>query len=160
MSACPRRLWDAPHGVLASVRRQRYRSDVTRWPHAALGVAASVPLLAGCTGLSEDTVGSTAQAWAAAIQDRDGSAACSLLAPATRSELEQSEHRSCPQAVLHVRLPDPERLDSAQQWGNSGFVVFDADTLFLGRFEDGWKVTAAGCRPQPERPYDCQLQGG
>ncbi|MGA4845294.1 hypothetical protein ACOBQB_03065 [Streptomyces sp. G5(2025)] len=32
-------------------------------------------------------------------------------------------------------------------------VVTDRDTLFLPSFPGGWKVTAAGCTPRPEKPY-------
>ena len=33
------------------------------------------------------------------------------------------------------------------------------DTVFLLRFPDGWRVSAAGCTPQGEAPYDCEVQG-
>ena len=32
--------------------------------------------------------------------------------------------------------------------------------LFLSQFPDGWKVVAAGCIPQPGRPYQCTVEGG
>ncbi len=34
------------------------------------------------------------------------------------------------------------------------------DVAFLDETEEGWKVSAAGCRPQPgeERSYDCELE--
>jgi hypothetical protein len=43
------------------------------------------------------------------------------------------------------------------QWAK---VRLDDDTVFLAVFSDGWKVVAAGCQPQGDRPYDCTLQGG
>ena len=33
-----------------------------------------------------------------------------------------------------------------------------ADTVFLVRLPQGWTVAAAGCRPQPEGPYDCAVE--
>jgi hypothetical protein len=39
-------------------------------------------------------------------------------------------------------------------------VRFAQDTIFLARFQSGWKVMAAGCSPVPGHPYDCRLQGG
>ena len=93
------------------------------------------------------------------MRDRDGSAACALLAPETRSELEQAEHKPCAQAILDS-ASDPQQVQSVQQWGNAAIASFESDTVFLARFDDGWKVTAAACRPRPERPYDCRLQGG
>ena len=34
------------------------------------------------------------------------------------------------------------------------------DTVFLAHFPTGWKITAAGCRPRPQRPYQCEIKGG
>ncbi|UYQ65090.1 hypothetical protein [Streptomyces peucetius] len=39
-------------------------------------------------------------------------------------------------------------------------AVLTGDTLFLSRFPDGWKVMAAGCTPQQDRPYQCEIKGG
>ena len=36
----------------------------------------------------------------------------------------------------------------------------DKDTLFLARFDQGWRVTAAGCTPHGDLPYDCTVKGG
>jgi hypothetical protein len=34
------------------------------------------------------------------------------------------------------------------------------DVVFLTVSGADWLVTAAGCTPRPERPYDCQVSGG
>jgi hypothetical protein len=39
-------------------------------------------------------------------------------------------------------------------------VELDADTVFLARFDAGWRVTAAHCAPRVNAPYDCQIKRG
>ena len=36
------------------------------------------------------------------------------------------------------------------------------ETVFLALFDDGWRVTAAGCTrlAGPAEPYDCDVEGG
>ncbi|WP_203045049.1 hypothetical protein [Pimelobacter simplex] len=34
------------------------------------------------------------------------------------------------------------------------------DTVFLGRFDDGWRVVAAGCAASGDAPYECAVEGG
>jgi hypothetical protein len=38
-------------------------------------------------------------------------------------------------------------------------VRLDKDVVFLARYDDGWRVTAAGCVPRPGRPFDCTIKG-
>ncbi|MGC0336296.1 hypothetical protein [Streptomyces sp. SLBN-8D4] len=45
-------------------------------------------------------------------------------------------------------------------YGRQARIVLARDTLFLSLFPDGWKVVAAGCSPQPGRPYQCAIRGG
>jgi hypothetical protein len=33
------------------------------------------------------------------------------------------------------------------------------DTVFLARFDGGWRVMAADCSPRAEQPYECQVKG-
>jgi hypothetical protein len=47
----------------------------------------------------------------------------------------------------------------ADVFGQWARVVLDSDTVFLASFPGGWRVVAAGCQPQGERPYDCTLRG-
>jgi hypothetical protein len=41
--------------------------------------------------------------------------------------------------------------------GRQAQVRLGGDTVFLARSGDGWVVTAAGCDPRPDRPYDCEV---
>ncbi|MYS88622.1 MULTISPECIES: hypothetical protein [Streptomyces] len=85
---------------------------------------------------------------------------CTALAPSTREELEQSAKRSCAQAIGEQGLPAAGAVRRVDVYGDQARVVLEHDTLFLARFPAGWKVTAAGCRPRPQRPYQCEIEGG
>jgi hypothetical protein len=125
-------------------------------------MVAAAMFLGGCadSGSRRGAVSDTALRLLTAVHNRDGTAACALLAPSTIAELEQSAGAGCAEAILDEDLPDPgtvRRVDVDGQWAQ---VVLDDDAVFLAVFPGGWRVAAAGCRPQGEHPYDCVLQGG
>ncbi|MDQ0585580.1 hypothetical protein QF030_007758 [Streptomyces rishiriensis] len=84
---------------------------------------------------------------------------CSALAPQTRSEVEDSEKKVCPDAVSSQSLTAGGPLRRVDVWGRQARAVLASDTLFLSQFPDGWKIVAAGCRPRPGRPYQCSVKG-
>lgn len=128
---------------------------------AALLVLAVVSL-GGCSSGQEDEVRSTAQHFYRALADKDGAAACAVLAPRTRSELEKSAQKDCASAVLEESIPDVTGPGSVQAYGTMSQVRYGGETAFLSRFGAHWKVVAAGCTPPPSqsRAYDCQISGG
>ncbi len=125
-----------------------------------VGLVVAVSLSACSATVSDsDPARVAAQEFYAAVAHGDSAAACTLLAPETRSSLEQSTDQPCEQALPQERLPAAQ-VRRVQVYGQAAFVELDADTAFLGRFPEGWRVTAAGCRERPDRPYDCQLEVG
>jgi hypothetical protein len=127
-------------------------------------VVGSVLILtvAGCasTGDREAAASATAQRLSSAIQAGDGPAACADLAPETAAEVAQSAGKPCAEAVLDEDLPDPGDVRAVSVYGQWAQVRTSTDTLFLAVFPGGWRVVAAGCEAQGNRPYDCQVQGG
>lgn len=96
-----------------------------------------------------------------ALQQGDGAAACALLAPATRSALEQSSGSPCGEAILEEGLPTGPEPAEVTVFETAARATGPSDTAFLGQFAEGWKVVAAGCTPQaPEHPYDCLVAKG
>jgi len=96
-----------------------------------------------------------------ALAGEDGSAACGVLAPETRSEVEQAhDDEPCARAILDEDLPEPGRVTGTDVYGQWAQVRFSGDTVFLAVFPDGWRVVAAGCEARADRPYDCAIQGG
>ncbi|GAA4680804.1 hypothetical protein GCM10023215_12830 [Pseudonocardia yuanmonensis] len=125
---------------------------------SALPVALVAPLLlAGC-----GTVSSGAET--VARQFVDASAAgdvrteCALLAPATRDTLEHQRGGPCETELGPLALPRGTVV-GAEEWSDRAQVRTTADTLFLTRTSEGWRIAAAGCVPRGEAPYVCTVEG-
>jgi hypothetical protein len=118
-------------------------------------------VLAGCSGQG-NAEASNAQTAAADFARSVGSAperACGLLAPKTLEELESSEG-PCPGAIADQVPAAPGRASGVEVYGKDAIVRLPSDTVFLARFPDGWRVTAAGCtKEQAGRPYSCKVKG-
>jgi hypothetical protein len=125
------------------------------------GALPAVVALSGCAALGPDSAGAadTARAFHAASANGDGDAACARLSTRLKAELEQSEGRPCPEAVLAADVPQAAAVTSVQVWGGRALVVLDHDAVFVAEFDGGWRVIAAGCSPRTDRPYDCTLKG-
>lgn len=130
-----------------------------RLPYAVgLAVLLSV---AGCAGQGSADDGSAAAAALRFTRDlaASPSEACGLLAPQTLKELEDSQG-SCPSSLPGLDLPRAAAVRSTEVYAKDAIVRLDKDTVFLARFDQGWRVTAAGCTPHGDLPYDCTLKGG
>ncbi|MEU7135051.1 hypothetical protein [Streptomyces sp. NPDC046261] len=140
----------APGAVVGGSRRLR------------AGVAAA--LLAGtaaCGTLPErrDDARAAADRFERALKAGRQVALCAALAPGTREEVEASAGRPCEQALDRGELPVAGAVRHVDLYGDQARAVLEHDTLFLARFPTGWKVTAAGCVPRPEEPYQCAVKG-
>lgn len=129
-------------------------------PYGPIIVLGTALVLTGCSSGSAGAVEQAVERFGSAWESADGAAVCDLLAPATRDEVESATGKACPSGVLEEDLGTPGTVESTQVWGDSAQVRAAGDTLFLARFPTGWKVMAAGCRPLPDRPYDCTVTGG
>ena len=116
--------------------------------------------LTGCGAGSPAGPRDAALAFRVAWQQGDGLAACRLLAPDTAAEVVSSSGRPCPQGILDQDAPAAGAVQATHVWGGSAQVRLRGDTVFLSRFDDGWRVLAAGCVPRAGKPYDCELAGG
>ncbi|MEV6283896.1 hypothetical protein [Kribbella sp. NPDC051770] len=94
-----------------------------------------------------------------ALAAGDGAAACELLAPQTREEVEDSAEAPCRTAILDEDIPAAGAVTGLHQYGDQAQVRLSGDTAFLAEFGNGWKVVAAACTPRGERPYDCKVEG-
>jgi hypothetical protein len=123
------------------------------------GVAAILCLAAGC-GSAERESGpsSAAEAFSEAVAAGDAAAACASLAEETLESLTMSEDQDCEAALTALDLASGS-VQEVEVWGDRAQVRTDADVLFLTEFTSGWKVTAAGCESQGERPYHCEVSG-
>lgn len=124
----------------------------------AVAVVLSALLLAtGCTPASTSDVRATAQRFQAAVRDQHLDAACGMLSDEARSSLEDTSARSCAAALRALNL-SAGRPTTVEVWGNNAQARLPDGALFLAEFRSGWKVTGAGCRPRPDRPYSCSVR--
>lgn len=126
----------------------------------AVGVAALLPV-AGCAGQGSADDSSAAAAALRFTHDlaASPSEACGLLAQQTLKELEDSQG-ACPSSLPGLDLPRATAVRSTEVYAKDAIVRLDKDTLFLAKFDQGWRVTAAGCTPHGDLPYDCTVKGG
>ena len=134
-----------------------------RRPPPALVVvttAGALLSLTACSGLGNaeaDNARTAAQRFMEAVTD-DPRAACALLAPGTLEELEQSEG-ACDEVLPGQDLGSATGPATVEVYGKDAVAHLGEATVFLARYDDGWRVTAAGCTPVPDRPYDCTVKG-
>lgn len=105
-------------------------------------------------------MGDTATAFFAAV-DSAPDRACDLLAPATLETL-RSDEQDCSGAIAQAapRGDIAATPPTIQVYGRDAMVQWADQTLFLARFDDGWLVTAADCKPRgKDLPYDCSVEG-
>jgi hypothetical protein len=117
--------------------------------------------LPGCgTADREHDAAAVAERFHAALEARDGEAACTELNPETASKLEQQEKKPCEEAILMLELPRGGSVVDARVYVTSALAQrAEGGSDFLDRGPDGWMVSAAGCAPTaPEQPYDCELE--
>ena len=121
---------------------------------SALMVALFTAVGAGCTPAGQAEAWATAGQFETALAAHDNQAACRLLSDEARHRLETASTRPCPAALAALSLPaGPTR--SIETWGGNSQVRLDGSVLFLAEFRAGWRVTAAGCTPRTDQPYDC-----
>ncbi len=118
-------------------------------------------VVTGCSGQRDTEVSVTAEEFWAAVTDGDGAAACELLAPSTRTELESSSGVPCAEAVLE-EVDGADGTPKVAVYGDAARARVGSETAFLALLDGGWRVTAAGCAPGPTEdvPYDCTVSGG
>jgi hypothetical protein len=111
-------------------------------------------------GEREAQAKSAAERFEDAVRTNDAGALCAALAPQTRTELEESEERSCARAAPRLELPAAGPVTGTDVYGRQAIVETERDTLFLSQFDSGWKIVAAGCMPEEGGPYRCTVKGG
>lgn len=123
-----------------------------------VAATAAVLLVPACAPAAAPQATQVAEQFVTAVRDGDQRAACELLDPQVKDTLESLSNRSCDQVLAAMELSG-EPVTAADVWGDAAQVRTSADTLFLRQLSDGWRITGAGCRPQGERPYDCEVGG-
>ena len=95
-----------------------------------------------------------------------GDAACALILPAAADALAADEGEPCADVVTAPDGPlagltaagTEVVVEDVHVAGRQAQVVTATDTVFLALSGDAWVVTAAGCTPRDDRPYDCEVE--
>ncbi|MEX0168278.1 hypothetical protein MRBLMG1_000819 [Streptomyces sp. LMG1-1-1.1] len=114
----------------------------------------------GAPQARQDGATTAGRAFEVALAAGDFRTACELLAPGSREQLVEDERKPCERALPSQGLPRGGGVRSVDVYGRQALLRFSGETLFLSEFDEGWRVTAAGCVPEPgDEPYDCVLKG-
>ncbi|MDQ3934459.1 MAG: hypothetical protein M3340_07490 [Actinomycetota bacterium] len=121
------------------------------------GIAAAVAI-GLARGSDDGAAGETVERFARAIQSRDGAAACRELTGPARSALEEQERRPCEEAIVELELSGGEvtHVDVAET--SAAVDLSEGDRSYLDDTPSGWRISAAGCKPRPNLPYECELE--
>ena len=130
---------------------------------AAVAVLSGLAL-AACGSSQEVAVEDAARGFAEALASDDPERACTSVAPSTVVELEMSTGQACARALQAQDVVVLDEVGSVQRYGRQASVEVqsstgETDTWFLSRFDGRWLLVAASCRPRPELPYDCDVDG-
>jgi hypothetical protein len=125
-----------------------------------------LPLCAGLLALAScgqegkrATVASVAEGFYAAVAKHDGARACALLSAEARKALADQESMPCARAVVHLDLSGRRAQLVSVYSVDAAVELAGGDTVFLEYTPQGWRISAAGCRPQARgEPADCEVQ--
>jgi hypothetical protein len=127
-----------------------------------LAIAVLAVLVGGCGPDSDQaTARSVTDRFFAALGSGNGDEACAQLSPDTRSQLESQEKKACRDAITGLGLEGGSVVRVDVYIINAMVVLSNGDAVFLDRGQEGWRMSAVGCKDQgkpADRPYDCAVE--
>jgi hypothetical protein len=118
---------------------------------------------AGCgTQDDERSVGTVTDRFYSALRSHAGDRACAQLSTNASKALESSSGRPCAKAITTLKLRGLRSAHSTVYLDSARADVAGAqpgEAAFLDRTTLGWRISAAGCQPKGDGPYDCELGG-
>ncbi|MER5208834.1 hypothetical protein [Streptomyces sp. NPDC002825] len=127
-----------------------------------LGVTTVLIALSGCGAPQSRVDGATGAGrfFEESLAAGNFGVACELLAEESRAQLEEGEKKPCARALPAQELPRGGAVRGVDVYGRQALLRLQGDTLFLSQFDEGWRVTAAGCAAEAgDMPYHCVLRG-
>jgi hypothetical protein len=124
-------------------------------------LAAAIAALMVLTGCAPEGMAAAdaAREFHQALSGSEWSAACALLQSDTREKTAREQESSCEDHLRNLRIPEPGTVTRTEIYGRGALVEFENDAVFLAAAEGGWKITAAGCTPNGDAPYTCEVGG-
>lgn len=126
----------------------------------AAALAAVAATVLGC-GTQDDraAVRAAVSAFVAAQSAGDGALGCAQLTAQAREALERDAGgRSCASAIQDVRVRGTGVASVAVYAAQAQVELAGGDTVFLSRGDQGWRISAAGCRGRGDEPLDCEIE--
>jgi hypothetical protein len=115
--------------------------------------------VAGCGRAgARGEVRSVTDTFLTATHDGNGARACAQLSDETRSKLVQQEGKACAQAITDMHVGAGSVTSVRVYITSAKADLSDGDSVFLDQSSSGWRISAAGCRPQEGKPADRPLQ--
>jgi hypothetical protein len=74
------------------------------------------------------------------------------------SEVEKSEKKPCEKGILSEQVSSAPVTGVKVYMRSAQAKLSGGEAVFLDQTPQGWKISAAGCKPQPGRPYQCELE--
>ncbi|WP_309108899.1 hypothetical protein [Arthrobacter sp.] len=91
------------------------------------------------------------------VSSGNTSEACSMLG---QEALEKAGGETeCEEQLESVELAGSGQPLRTEVFGREAMVEFEDDVVFLVASGSGWKISGAGCTPQGESPYKCEVGG-
>jgi hypothetical protein len=117
-------------------------------------------VLTGCgRGHDDRAVATVTERLLRAVQEHDGARACAQLSAQAADALEDDEGERCAEAVVGLDLA-PSAVRRTEVFGTAAKVdLANGHSVFVELTQAGWRVSAAGCVPQPaDQPYRCEVE--
>ena len=126
----------------------------------AFAFSALALVATGCGRADDERVtGVVTERFLQAVEQHDGARACAQLSQGAIEALEHDEGKSCAEAApeLDVSL---SRVTRAEVFGTGAKIdLADGHSAFLELTPRGWRLSAAGCRPEADdHPFTCEVQ--
>ncbi|MEV0380290.1 hypothetical protein [Nonomuraea sp. NPDC050643] len=120
-------------------------------------IVLALALCAAACAVDTASPARAAEHFSAALITHQEDTACRMLARRTAEKLPDSG-QSCADALRELALAPGGAVTAVSVWGDEAQVRLSGDTLFLHRFTDGWRIRAAGCEPNGDLPYVCEVE--
>ncbi|HEX2087375.1 MAG TPA: hypothetical protein VHF89_16955 [Solirubrobacteraceae bacterium] len=130
---------------------------------ALLLLALAAPLAAGCgTSDDRDEARAAVERFYAAVRDDDAEAACEQLGDPTLAQLESQSGRPCESVITRLEYDGGAVARTQVFITNAKVDLRSGESAFLSREDDGWKLSAIGCRAEKgkpaDRPFECEVE--
>ena len=124
---------------------------------------ALLALLAGCgTSDDRDQARAVVERFYEAVRAGDGAAACAELGASLLEQVESQTEQQCDEAITRLEYEGGVIVAAEVYITNAKVDLGTGESAFLGREDDGWKLTAIGCKAAKgkpaDRPFECEVE--